>query len=118
MPQNVPLFAYSDAALAVRQFVFDFWAEQRRGPTLRDVHDALQLSRREILDAYKQMQLGVLFTVDESTYNGNLLKAPPFCSFPSQVETHVDGVFHSFAGCACEGLAVSNMPHFKGKEVR
>jgi hypothetical protein len=82
------------------------------------VHDALGLTRRQILETYKQMQLGVVFTVDENTFNGNLVKAPPFCSFPSQVEVYVDGEFHSFAGCACEGLAFPNMPHFKENEVR
>ena len=32
MPQNVPTFDFTENALRVRAFVFDFWCEQGRGP--------------------------------------------------------------------------------------
>ena len=85
MPQNVPSFEFSDRAKQVRAFVFDFWCEHGRGPTLREVHDATELDRRRIIQAYKELQLGIVITVDENTQNCNLLKAPPFSSYPSQV---------------------------------
>src|SRR5437773_11947168 len=85
MPQNVPAFEFSDRAKQVRAFVFEFWCEQGRGPTLREVHDATELDRRRIIQAYKELQLGIVITVDENTHNCNLLKAPPFSSYPSQV---------------------------------
>lgn len=118
MPHHVPAFTFSDDALAVRAYIFDFWCEHGRGPSLREVHEALDLDRRRIKAAYKQLQLGIVITVDEDTQNCNLLKAPPFSSFPSQVSAYIDDQFHSFVGCASESIAFSHMPPFKDKEVR
>jgi hypothetical protein len=118
MPQNVPIFDWSDDALRLRQFVYEFWCERGYGPNLRDVHEALGLSRRAIVDAYKQLQLGIICVVDEDTQNCNLIKFQPFSSFPSQVKAFIDGRFHSYVGCAMESMAFSKMPPFAGKEVR
>src|SRR5919107_1674780 len=90
----------------------------RVGPNLRDVHEATGLSRREIVQAYKQLQLGVACVVDQDSQNCNLIKFQPFSSFPSQVKMFIDGRFHSNVGCAMESMAVSRMPPFAGKEVR
>jgi hypothetical protein len=118
MPQNVPEFEFTDNAKKVRAFVFDFWCEHGRGPTLLEVHQATELDRHRIISAYKELQLGIDVVVDEDTQNCNLLKAPPFSSFPSQVRAYVDDKFHSFAGCASEAIAFSHMPPFKDKTVR
>lgn len=118
MPQNVPPFEFSEDALRLRAFVFEFWCEHGRGPTLREAHEALGLDRRAIVQAYKQLQLGIVVVVDEDSQNCNLVKAPPFSSFPSQVRAYVDDEFHSFAGCASEAVAFSNMPPFKDKTIR
>jgi len=118
MPQNVPSFEFSDRAKQVRAFVFDFWCEHGRGPTLREAHEATELDRRRIIQAYKELQLGIVITVDENTQNCNLLKAPPFSSYPSQVRAYIDDEFHSFVGCASEAVAFSHMPPFKDKTVR
>ena len=118
MPQNVPSFEFTDNAKQVRQFVFDHWCEHGVGPTLRDVHEATGLDRRHIIQAYKELQLGIVVTVDEDTQNCNLVKAPPFSAFPSQVKAFIDGKFHCFVGCASESIAFSHMPPFKDKEIR
>ena len=76
------------------------------------------MSRAQIVEAYKQLDLGIMCIVDQETQNWNLLKAPPFSSYPSQAAIHVDGRFHCYAGCAMESLAISLMPPFAGKEVR
>jgi hypothetical protein len=85
MPQNVPPFEWTDEALRLRQFMFDFWFEQRRPPMLRDCHEALGLDRRTIQQAYKLLDLGLNVTVDQRTQNLHLLKAPPFSAYPTQV---------------------------------
>jgi hypothetical protein len=119
MAQYVPRnMEWSARALQVRQFVFDYWAEQGRGPNLRQVHQGTQLERRDIVQAYKELQTGIVMVVDQDSPNCDILKIPPYSAFPSQVEMYVDEEFHSFIGCAHEAVAVSNMPHFKGKEVR
>lgn len=118
MPQNVPVFEWSDDALKLRQFAYEFWCEHGVGPTLLDVKDATGLSRRRAQQAYKQLQLGTICVVDQDSQNVNLLKLQPFSSYPSQVKAFVDGEFHSFAGCAMESVAFSKMPPFAGKEVR
>jgi len=118
MPQNVPEFEFSDNAKKVRAFVFEHWCEHGRGPTLLEVHQATELDRRRIIQAYKELQLGIDVVVAEDTQNCNLLKAPPFSSFPSQVRAYIDDKFHSFVGCASEAIAFSHMPPFKDKTVR
>jgi Alkylmercury lyase len=119
MAQYVPYpLEWSDRALQVRQFVFDYWAEHRRGPNLRTVHEGTAMERRDIVQAYKELQTGIVMVVDQDSPNCDILKIPPYSAFPSQVEMYVDDEFHSFIGCAHEAVAVSNMPHFKGKEVR
>lgn len=119
MAQYVPYpMEWSERALRVRQFVFDYWAEQRRGPNLRAVHEGTGLARRDIVQAYKELQTGIVVVVDQDSPNCDILKIPPYSAFPSQVEMYVDDEFHSFIGCAHEAVAVSKMPHFEGKEVR
>ena len=118
MPQNIPEFRFSDDALKLRHFVYEYWCAHGHGPNLRAAHEATGLSRAQIVEAYKQLDLGIMCIVDQETQNFNLLKAPPFSSYPSQVEVHVEGRFHCYAGCAMESLALSMMPPFAGKEVR
>jgi len=118
MPQNVPEFRFGDDALRVRQFVYEHWCAHGRGPNLRTVHAATGLSRERIIAAYRELELGIMCTVHPRTQNSNLLKAPPFSSYPTQAEIHVDGRFHCWAGCAMESLAACMMPPFAGREVR
>jgi hypothetical protein len=117
VPQNVPAFEFSDPAKQVRQAVYEHWCARGHGPNLRDVHDATSLDRRAILQAYKELHLGIICVVDQNSQNGNLLKFQPFSSYPSQVAVHIDGSFHAWAGCAMESIAVSKMPPFEGKEL-
>jgi len=117
MPQNVPPFEWTDDALRLRQFVFDFWFEQRRAPTLRDAHVALGLGRRQLVQAYKALDLGLVVTVDQRSQNCNLVKAPPFASIQTNVSMFVGDQFHSFIGCAHEALGASNSPHVRGQRL-
>jgi hypothetical protein len=117
MPQNVPPFEWTEDALRLRAFVYEFWCRTGRGPTLGEVHDELGLDRRAIIGAYKQLQLGLICVVDPDTQNCNVLKFQPFSSFPSQVRGYIDGDFHSFVGCAMEAMAFGQMPPFSGRDV-
>ena len=118
MPQNVPEFQWSAEALRLRQFLYEYWCAHGHGPNLRAAHEATGFSRDQILTAYRQLDLGVICVVDHDSQNANLLKLQPFSSYPSQVEVHIDGRFHCYAGCAMESIAISKMPPFAGKEIR
>jgi hypothetical protein len=118
MAQNVPPIEWTDNALRLREFVFQYWCETGHAPNYRNVNEAIGLSRRDIIQAYKELQLGIVVVVDQDTQNCNLVKAPPFSSFPSQVELYIEDAFHSYIGCASEAMAVSNMPPFQGKDCR
>ncbi|MBX3026914.1 hypothetical protein KF840_18560 [bacterium] len=118
MTQDVPEFQFSADALTLRQFIYEYWCANGRGPNLRAAHEATGLDRERIIAAYRQLDLGVICVVDHETQNCNLLKAQPFSSFPSQVEVHLDGRFHCYAGCAMESIALSRMPPFAGREIR
>ena len=98
-------------------FVYEFWCEHGHGPNLRAAREGTGLDRRTIIQAYKELQLGIICVVDQDSQNCNVLKFQPFSSFPSQVEVWIDGEFHSFAGCALESVAISRMPPFAGKEL-
>ena len=117
MPQNVPEFQFSDQAKALRAAVYAHWCEHGHGPNLRVVSELTGFDRRTIVQAYKELQLGIICVVDQDSVNCNLLKFQPFSSFPSQVEVWIDGAFHSFAGCALESVAISKMPPFAGKAL-
>lgn len=117
MPQNVPSFDFSDEAKALRAFVYDHWCRTGRAPNLRAAHEGTGLDRRQIIQAYKELQLGIICVVDQDSQNCNVLKFQPFSSYPSQVEVWVEGAFHSYAGCALESVAISRMPAFEGRDL-
>jgi Alkylmercury lyase len=118
MPQNVPEFRFSEPALKLRHFVYEYWCEHGHGPNLRAAHEGTALSREQIIEAYKQLDLGIMCNVDFDAQNFNLLKAPPFSSYPSQAQVFVDEKFRCYAGCAMESLAICMMPPFAGKLLR
>ena len=100
MPQNVAPFEFSDTAKQLRAFVYEFWCEHGHGPNLRAAHEGTGLDRRTIVQAYKELQLGIICVVDQDSQNCNVLKFQPFSSFPSQVEVWIDGRFHSLRRAA------------------
>lgn len=117
MPQNVAPFKFSEDAKALRRFVYQFWCDNGRGPNLRAAHEGTGLDRRQVIQAYKELQLGIICVVDQDSQNSNLLKFQPFSSYPSQVEVWRNGAFHSYAGCALESIAISKMPPFAGEVI-
>src|SRR6266480_7929254 len=118
MPQYVEPFEFTDDALRLRQFIFEYWCERKVAPNLRNIAEGIGFDRRRTQQALKQLQLGIMVVVNQETQNCDILKAPPFSSFPSQAELYLDDEFHSYIGCASEAMAVSNMPPFQGKECR
>ncbi|CAB4762639.1 unannotated protein [freshwater metagenome] len=118
MPHIVPPFEWSDDALKLRDLNYQHWCEHGHGPNLRDVHEALGLGRREAIEVYKELMLGIACTIEPDALNCPVLRFQPFASFPTQVKAYVDNVFHSYAGCAMEAVAFGNMPPFRGKSVR
>lgn len=116
--QGIPAFQWSEDALRVRQYLYEFWCRNGRGPNLREVHEDTGLTRAAIIGAYKELELGKMIVVDQTSQNFNMLKMLPFNSFPSQVQVWIDDRFHSYAGCAMESVAISRMPPFSDREVR
>src|SRR5207249_2630830 len=43
--QGIPEFKWSDNALKVRQYLYEYWCDKGWGPSLRNVHEDLGLSR-------------------------------------------------------------------------
>ncbi|MCU1455010.1 MAG: hypothetical protein JWN46_3156 [Acidimicrobiales bacterium] len=117
MPQDIAPFEWSDDALRLRQLVYEHWCEHGRGPNLRDVHEAIGLTRRQTVQAYRQLQLGICGCIDLFSQNASVYRFMPFASFPTQVKAYVDDTFHSFAGCAMETMPFSKMPPFADSTV-
>jgi hypothetical protein len=114
--QNVPRFTYSELALDVRAFLYDFWSEHGRGPNLRDTHDALGLSREDIVAAYKELNFGEI-VFDLTTQNLCTIKVPPFSAVTTQVQIWIDGRFFAYCGCAMESVAVSKTPRLRDRDI-
>ncbi len=74
MAQDVTPFEFSDNAKKLRGFVYEFWCANGRGPNLRAVHDGTGLDRRAIVQAYKELQLGIICVADLESQNCNLIK--------------------------------------------
>src|SRR5207249_5857400 len=104
MPQNVPEFRFSDDALRLRQFLYEHWCAHGRGPNLRAAHQATGLARARLIEVYRELDLGLICTVDQATQNCDLLKLQPFSSYASQAEVFVDGNLLSFAVWAMESV--------------
>jgi hypothetical protein len=117
MPQSVPAFQFSDDAKKVRQFIYEHWCREGRGPNLREAHEATGLGRERLVDVYRELDLGLIVTIQQDTQNVAILKCQPFSSYPSQVAVRLDGRFHCWAGCAMESIAISRMPPFAGKTL-
>jgi hypothetical protein len=118
MPQFVQPFEFSEDALRLRAFIFEYWTSKKVAPNLRNIFEAIGFDRRRTQKALKELQLGIIVVVNQESQNCDILKAPPFSSFPSQAELYIDDEFHSYIGCASEAMAVSNMPPFQDKECR
>jgi hypothetical protein len=118
MPQQVPAFQFSDDAKRVRQVIYEHWCAHGRAPNLRTMHEATGLDRTRLVEVYRELDLGLILTLDQRTNQAAILKCQPFSSYPTQVEVHRDGRFHCWAGCAMESVAISTMPPFAGVELR
>ena len=94
MPQDVPSFEFGDDAKRVRQVVCEIWCEHGRGPNLRTVHEATCFSRERLLEIFRELDLGLVLTLEQTTNQPAILKRQPFSSFPTQVEVRLDGRFH------------------------
>ena len=91
MPQNVPSFEFSDDAKRVRQAIYEHWCAHGRAPNLRGVRETTGLARERLVEVYRELDLGLILTLDQRTNQLAILKCQPFSSYPSQVEVHLDG---------------------------
>lgn len=69
MPQNVPDFHFSENAVKVRQFLYEYWCANGHPPNLRDSADATGLTRRQLMQAYRELDLGIMINIDQETEN-------------------------------------------------
>jgi hypothetical protein len=115
--QGIPTFEWTQDALKVRAFLYDFWCTNGRGPNLRDTHEAVGLSREEIIAAYKQLNFGEI-VFDLTTQNCCMIKVPPFSAVVTQVQIWIDDKFFAYCGCAMESVAVSRSPKFADRDIR
>ncbi len=114
--QMVPGFDWSENALKVRAFLYDFWCTRGHGPNLRDTHEGVGLSREEITKAYKELNFGEI-VFDLTTQNLCMIKVPPFSAVVTQVQIWIDGAFFAYCGCALESIAVSRSPKFEDRDI-
>jgi hypothetical protein len=103
---------YSEEARAVLDFLYRFWAAERRPPETRDVVLGTGLGFREIRRAYRELQQGFALVFDDQSLNLGLAKVTPFSATPTPVRLEHEGHFHSYLGCPAEALTVGCMPMF------
>lgn len=115
MAQNIPDFRFGDDAIKVRQFIYQFWCERGFPPNLRDAAESTGFDRRRLMQAFRELDLGIMIVIDQEAENVNILKCMPFSAYPTQARLLLGGKFHSYLGCAMEAMAASRMPPFAGK---
>lgn len=115
MPQNVPDFRFSEDAVKVRHFLYEFWCARGYPPNLRDAAETTGFDRRRLMQIYRELDLGIMVVIDQETENVNILKCMPFSAYPTQARLVIDGRFNGYLGCAMEAMAASKMPPFAGK---
>ena len=76
MPQFVQPFEFSEDALRLREFIFEYWTSRKVAPNLRNIFEAIGLDRRRTQKALKELQLGIIVVVNQESQNCDILKAP------------------------------------------
>jgi len=108
---------WSGEALDLINFVYGFWAENRRPPSFLDIHDTFQLSPRRARRLYRELSDGFALTAQDQLIGLGVDKAPPFSATPTAVTAFVDGEFLSYVGCPMEGLTIGALPPLENKVV-
>ncbi|MCH8190118.1 MAG: hypothetical protein IIC80_02050 [Chloroflexi bacterium] len=116
--KQVPPFEWREDSLKLRQFVYEFWCERSYGPNMRDMHEGVALSRRQILDALYELQMGGMCVLDLNSPHQSMHRFLPFSGYPTPVKAFIGDRFLGYIGCAMETVAFSKMPPFEGQEVR
>jgi hypothetical protein len=101
---------WSEPARDLIDFVYGFWAQNRRPPSFLDIHDATQLSPRRLRRLLRELQEGFALTAQDQLIGFGIDKAPPFSATPTTVAAFTDGRFLSYIGCPMEGLTVGGLP--------
>jgi hypothetical protein len=103
---------WSSDAKQLLDFLYRFWAEHRRPPNLRDIHEATGMGLRETRRTLRELETGFAVAFGDGTLNLNLAKVTPFSATPTPVYFEHEGRFHSYVGCPAEALTLSAMPMF------
>jgi Alkylmercury lyase len=104
-------------ALGLINFVYGFWAGERRPPTFLDIYEEFHLSPRRVRRLFRELQEGFGLTSQDQLIGFGIDKAPPFSATPTTIAAFTDGVFLSYVGCPMEGLTIGALPPLESKVI-
>lgn len=110
-------FSWSGPARDLLYDILRFWAENGRGPNLKDLHLMTGGTRGTIRQLLLELQAGFGLAFADDRLQLNITKAPPFSAVPTPVSAFVDDRFHTYLGCAAEALTVGNLPMFQDRQL-
>lgn len=99
--------------LRVRKKIIDSFVQFGRAPDVAEIGTTLNLSRQQVLDAFRELPRFDTFAVEHGTENIRILS--PFSNLPTPYKISINGEQRWFAVCGPESLAISSM--FPGQRV-
>ena len=103
----------SSEVLRVRKVIVDSFVQTGHAPDTSEIGTTLNLSRQQVLSAFRELPKFDTFAVEKGTENIRILS--PFSNLPTPFKISIDGEQRWFAVCGPESLAMSTM--FPGQRV-
>ena len=110
-----PVGYWSPEARDLINFVYQFWAHNRRPPNFLDIHAATGLSPRQTRRLFRELQDGFGLIAQDNIIGLSIAKAPPFSATPTTTAAFLDGAFLSYVGCPMEVFTVGRLPPLEDK---
>lgn len=94
----------SNTTREVRKSIIDDFVQTGQAPNVRELMVDLDLSRRDVLNAFEEIPAIDTFWVEEGTENIRILS--PFSNIPTPYKVSVGGVQKWYAVCGVEALGI------------
>jgi hypothetical protein len=101
---------WSPGATELINFIYVFWAENRRPPNYLDINRSLRLPPHRTRRLSRELEEGFALTSQDQLVGFSIDKAPPFSATPTTIAAFVDGQFLSYIGCPMEGFTAGGLP--------
>ncbi len=111
---GIPSVAVSGDTRRVRKLIVDTFVRAGRAPNVGEIKKALDLSRNQIVEAFRELPMIDTFALERGTENIRILS--PFSNLPTPYRVSVEDEPRWYAVCGAEALAIPFM--FPGQRIQ